>query len=181
MGIRNLIINWMCLKEMGLTKFLLALCFIGLTLPHFSLAKNGRGLGRQRFLDGHNKARAEVGVPPLTWNHTLAVYAKNYANSRIQDCKLEHSDYNAVDYGECIAEGYDVLKPQDAVKAWVAEKPNYDHASNKCVGGECGHYTQVVWRDTKYLGCARAKCKNGWMFVTCNYYPPGNYEGERPY
>ncbi|KAE8008200.1 hypothetical protein FH972_004737 [Carpinus fangiana] len=44
--------------------------------------------------------------------------------------------------GECLAEGYDDLSAADAVKAWVAEKPYYDHASNKCVGGECGHYTQ---------------------------------------
>ncbi|CAN0908935.1 Basic form of pathogenesis-related protein 1 [Linum grandiflorum] len=31
------------------------------------------------------------------------------------------------------------------------------------------------------LGCARAQCSNGWWFVTCNYDPPGNYIGQRPY
>ncbi|KAE8008203.1 hypothetical protein FH972_004740 [Carpinus fangiana] len=139
---------------MGLTKFLMSLCII---------------------------VRAEVGVPPLTWNHTLAAYAQKYANTRIKTCELEHSDYNSVNYGECIVEGWEDLKPKDAVAAWAKEKPNYDYKSNSCVNGECGHYTQLVWRDTKVIGCARAKCRNNWMFVTCNYYPPGNWEGMRPY
>ncbi|KAE8008207.1 hypothetical protein FH972_004744 [Carpinus fangiana] len=167
--------------KMGLiNKFLLVLCFIVLTLTHVSLA--GRS-DRQDFLNGHNKARAEVGhgVGPLKWNYTLAAYAQAYANKRIPDCNLEHSNYMDTGYGECIAEGYDQLSALDAVKAWVSEKPYYNYKYNKCVGGECGHYTQVIWRDTKYLGCARAKCHNGWMFVTCNYYPSGNYYGERPY
>merc|ERR1711915_16603 len=96
MGTINLIINWMCL-EMGLTKFLLALYLVGLTLPHVSVAKNGH----RHFLDGHNKARAEVGVPPLVWNNTLAAYARNYANKRIPDCKMVESDPDGP-YGECL-------------------------------------------------------------------------------
>jgi pathogenesis-related protein 1 len=165
----------MCL-EMGLTKLLLALYLVGLTLSHVSVAKNGH----RHFLDGHNKARAEVGVPPLVWNNTLAAYARNYANKRIPDCKMVESDPDGP-YGECLAEGYGDFKAADVVKGWVSEKQYYDHKSNKCIGGECGHYTQVVWRDTKYLGCARAKCNNGWMFVTFNYFPSGNYYGESPY
>jgi pathogenesis-related protein 1 len=159
---------------MGLTKFLLALYIIGLTLTHVSLAGNDQ----KDFVNGHNAVRAKVGVPPLKWNNTLAAYARKYANTRIAKCELEHSNGP---YGECIAEGFEELKAADAVKLWASEKPHYDHKSNKCVHGECGHYTQLVWRDTKRIGCARVKCHNGWMFVTCNYDPPGNYEGERPY
>jgi pathogenesis-related protein 1 len=169
--------------KMGLiTKFRLALFFIGLTLAHVSLARVTQpgNNDQQAFLDGHNKARAVVGVRPLIWNVSLAAYAQANANKGIPDCKIvKISDPNGP--GESLAEGYGNLSAADAVKLWVAEKPHYDHASNKCVVGECGHYTQVVWRDTKYLGCARAKCKNGWMFVTCYYFPSGNYIGERPY
>ncbi|KAB1227194.1 Basic form of pathogenesis-related protein 1 [Morella rubra] len=143
---------------MGFNKFLLAVCFLGLT-TYVSLAQNSH----RDFLAAHNAARAKVGVGPMTWNHTLQVYARNYARQRIEDCNMEHS---MGPYGENLAEG---------------EKPNYDYNSNKCVGGECLHYTQVVWRDSVHLGCNRAKCKNGWIFVICNYSPPGNYEGQRPY
>ena len=130
------------------------------------------------FVDTHNAIRAEVGVAPLSWNKTLAAYARNYANSRIADCDMEHS---GGPYGENLAEGYGQMTGEQAVKFWATEKDHYDYASNSCVNDECGHYTQVVWRNSVHLGCARAKCHNGWMFVICSYDPPGNYEGERPY
>ncbi|OIV96112.1 hypothetical protein TanjilG_13044 [Lupinus angustifolius] len=132
----------------------------------------------QDFLEVHNQAREEVGVGPLSWNHTLQAYAQNYANERIQDCNMEHS-YGP--FGENLAEGYDEMKGSDAVKFWLTEKPDYDYYSNSCVHDECGHYTQIVWRDSVHVGCARAKCDNDWVFVICSYYPPGNVEGERPY
>ncbi|GMH03066.1 hypothetical protein Nepgr_004905 [Nepenthes gracilis] len=94
------------------------------------------------------------------------------------DCILEHSEGP---YGENIAEGWGQFSGADAVKLWAGEKDNYDYGSNSCVRGECLHYTQVVWRDSVHLGCARVECQNGWAFVTCNYDPPGNYVGERPY
>ncbi|KAF5731874.1 pathogenesis-related protein 1-like [Tripterygium wilfordii] len=68
----------------------------------------------------------------------------------------------------------------DVVNLWVAEKANYDYESNSC-NGVCGHYTQVVWRKSVRLGCARVGCDNGGTFVICSYDPPGNYNGELPY
>ncbi|CAJ1936228.1 unnamed protein product [Sphenostylis stenocarpa] len=130
------------------------------------------------FLKGHNEARAEVGVKPLTWNESLVAYAQKYADSKKKDCELEHS---MGPYGENLAEGYGDFSGEDSVKLWVAEKPFYDTESKKCVKDECLHYTQVVWNTTESVGCARSKCANGWMFVICNYYPPGNYIGLAPY
>lgn len=130
------------------------------------------------FLDAHNRARAEVGVRPLVWNDTVAYYAYQYAHRRYGDCRMEHS---MGPYGENLAEGWGRLSGVDAVGMWVSEKPNYDYYSNSCVGDECLHYTQVVWRDSTHLGCARLQCHNGWLFVICSYDPPGNYIGQRPY
>ncbi|KAK2998900.1 hypothetical protein RJ639_023346, partial [Escallonia herrerae] len=42
-------------------------------------------------------------------------------------------------------------------------------------GQMCGHYTQVVWRNSVRLGCARVQSNSGWWFIACNYDPPGNY------
>ncbi|CAN6685418.1 hypothetical protein ACFX13_035763 [Malus domestica] len=132
----------------------------------------------QDFVDEHNRARAAVGVGPIKWNDTVAAYAQQYANTRVRGCDMEHS---GGPYGENLAEGYGEMTGAQAVKFWVTEKPNYNYASNKCVGDECGHYTQVVWRNSIHLGCARVKCDNNWVFVICSYDPPGNYEDERPY
>ena len=148
---------------------------MGLTLIHVSLAQNSH----QDFVNAHNAAHAEVGVGQIRWNHTIAAYAQDYANKRIGDCDLTHS---MGPYGECLAEGYAILSAVDAVNLWVNEKQYYDYESNSCIGtDECRHYTQVVWRDSVHLGCARVKCNNDWLFVICDYDPPGNDEDERPY
>ncbi|KAL0387127.1 UNVERIFIED_CONTAM: Pathogenesis-related protein 1A [Sesamum radiatum] len=131
------------------------------------------------FLKAHNAGRAQVGVPPLAWKESLVAYAQDYAKQRSGDCAMKHSEGP---YGENLAKGSWDVNAKEAVQMWLDEKKFYDEGSNSCTGGEmCGHYTQVVWKDSTHVGCARTKCSNGWTFVTCNYDPPGNYVGERPY
>ncbi|KAK1394730.1 Pathogenesis-related protein PR-1 type-like protein [Heracleum sosnowskyi] len=167
---------------MGLSKIHRALiCIQVFLLFHSSLAQNSP----QDYLNAHNAARAAVNVGPMQWDETVANYARNYANQRSGDCVLQHSNSNGK-YGENLFKGGGggfVFNAKDAVNAWVAEKQYYDYGSNSCAQGQqCGHYTQVVWRDSVRLGCARVQCRNnGWWFITCNYSPPGNYVGRRPY
>ncbi|KAH1122830.1 hypothetical protein J1N35_005990 [Gossypium stocksii] len=161
---------------MWFTKLSSAICFMALCLSHLSEAQNSP----QDFVNAHNVIRAAVGVGPLVWNRTVASYAQKYADKRMKDCEMEHS-YGP--YGENLAEGYGNLDGVDAVKMWASEKPDYDHSSNSCASGgdDCLHYTQIVWSKSVHLGCGRAKCANGWVFVICSYDPVGNVEGERPY
>ncbi|KAE8692991.1 Pathoproteinsis-related protein 1C [Hibiscus syriacus] len=64
----------------------------------------------------------------------------------------------------------------------VNERADYDYNSNSCASGKVrGHYTQVVWRNSVRLGCAKVRCNNGGTFIGCNYAPPGNIRGQRPY
>jgi pathogenesis-related protein 1 len=96
------------------------------------LTRANGGDSQEDYLTAINAARAKVGVPPVTWDDTVAAYARNYANQRIGDCNLVHS---GGPYGENIAWGSGDLSGTDAVGMWVAEKPNYDYNSNSCVGG----------------------------------------------
>ncbi|BAT86961.1 hypothetical protein LR48_Vigan09g255500 [Vigna angularis] len=132
------------------------------------------------YLNEHNAARSDVGVANIVWDDTVAAFAQNYANQRIGDCNLIHSGGDGK-YGENLAGSSGDLSGKDAVKMWVDEKSNYDYNSNSCVGGECGHYTQVVWRNSVRVGCAKVRCNNGGTFIGCNYDPPGNYVDQRPY
>lgn len=36
-----------------------------------------------------------------------------------------------------------------------------------------GHFTQIVWKSSKTLGCAKRTCPN-WTMYICEYDPPGN-------
>ena len=140
----------------------------------------------RELLKAHNKVRADVGVGPLKWSGELAVYAQEWAD-RLGSigCRMKHrpdSGKYKGRYGENLFMGtaghYDV---GDAVDAWEREKSAYGggpiRSSNYM---KVGHYTQMVWRKTRFLGCARIEC-NGNMIVVCNYDPPGNYLGEKPY
>ncbi|ONK69539.1 uncharacterized protein A4U43_C05F24040 [Asparagus officinalis] len=133
-----------------------------------------------QLIAAHNIARKAVGVPPLVWDTKLAYYAKLYANQRRHDCQLIHSP--GYIYGENIFWGKGrKWSATDVVASWVGEKKWYHYDTNTCSGQDCSHYTQIVWRTTEKLGCAKIKCDSGDIFVVCEYYPPGNYVGARPY
>ncbi|XP_062023663.1 pathogenesis-related protein 1A-like [Rosa rugosa] len=155
----------------------LGMCSIALISIHISPA-NADPLAEE-YVKAHNKYRAVENVPPLSWDETVANYAKKYAKSKAETCEMVHSDGP---YGECLAMASYNMKPAEAVKLWADEKKYYDHASNTCAEGQvCGHYTQVVWEKSTHVGCAKVHCKNGGTFITCNYDPPGNYIGEKPF
>jgi pathogenesis-related protein 1 len=138
--------------------------------------------------EAHNAARAAVmpaatpAIPPLSWSGTVADYAQNWASM----CVFMHS---MGQYGENIYASTGDTAPPDVVAAWVAEAANYDYATNTCATNEvCGHYTQVVWRDSVSLGCGVESCTTGspfgsgsWQIYVCDYDPPGNFDGMKPY
>ncbi|PON55149.1 Cysteine-rich secretory protein, allergen V5/Tpx-1-related [Parasponia andersonii] len=164
------------LRRISLLQVLIFTYLLGLAILQTSRAQNSP----QDYVNAHNSARAQVGVGPLRWDNTVASYARQYANKRIGDCRLVHSGGS---YGENIAWGSGDLSGVNAVRLWVAEKKDYDYNSNSCAAGKvCGHYTQVVWRNSVRLGCAKVRCNNNkGTFIVCNYDPPGNFNGQRPY
>ncbi|WOH01188.1 hypothetical protein DCAR_0520569 [Daucus carota subsp. sativus] len=137
-----------------------------------------------QFLFAHNIVRAAKWEWPLTYDTQLEDYAKWWAGQRQADCELIHS-FPEFEFklGENIfwGSGSD-WKPTQAVQAWAEEEKYYNYAANSCAEEqECGHYTQIVWKTTRRVGCARVVCESGDVFMTCNYDPVGNYVGERPY
>ncbi|XP_050366075.1 pathogenesis-related protein 1-like [Argentina anserina] len=159
---------------------LLAIFSFALFSIHTSPAKAQDPLA-DGFVQEHNKFRAMDGVPPVTWNETVADYARNYASSKSDTCEMVHSQNPP--YGECIAWGSFDMMPEQAVQLWADEKKDYNYDTNTCAPGKvCGHYTQVVWATSTQIGCAKVRCGNSdGTFINCNYYPPGNYVGDKPY
>ncbi|XP_052250666.1 Golgi-associated plant pathogenesis-related protein 1-like [Dreissena polymorpha] len=72
--------------------------------------------------------------------------------------------------------GGTVPKARDAVRSWYNEILHYNFGCPE-FSFKTGHFTQVVWRDTKLLGIAWARSSEGGIYVVANYAPAGNVHG----
>ena len=124
-------------------------------------------------------------MPPLSWSPTLAQAAQAWADQLARGgCGLQHSSDR---YGENLfgAGGFSP-NARHVVESWASEARCYTFGpfqrGDACRGdcSACGHYTQIVWRETRQLGCGMSQCGNREVWV-CKYDPAGNMLGERPY
>jgi hypothetical protein len=68
------------------------------------------------------------------------------------------------------------MGPEAVVQMWYEEVKDYKFPD----GGfsmQTGHFTQVVWRGTRQVGCGKSQCKGMDIWV-CNYDPAGNWDGQ---
>lgn len=142
----------------------------------------------QEALVFHNNVRKDVSVQPLEWDIDMAKYAQEWADylANDNDCNIEHRGNigkNSKNAGENIFWGsgmdYTAL---DASEKWYGEIKSYTYGvlSNQN-WYSTGHYTQIVWRNTKKVGIGVSKCSSGATIIVANYFPPGNYIGQKPY
>ena len=165
-----------------------------------------QGCVELEVLCAHNKVRAQVhnentsipAIAPLTWSDTLADHAQKWADYLFNTHQEKHDDSILGIEGENIA--YGVSSYTDAVDLWADEKKCfqngvfddiYNHNSSQCDAYQynpnegctkeknwkcAGHYSQIVWRNHKEVGCGKAG-----TIVVCRYSPPGNVYGEKTY
>ncbi|XP_043966567.1 Golgi-associated plant pathogenesis-related protein 1-like [Gambusia affinis] len=128
---------------------------------------------KKEFLDAHNNYRAAHGAPKLTYNSELNSTAQKWAEHLLETKTLEHSD---IEDGENVYYSFNSQKvtPQgkSAVDSWYGEIKDYDFSRPGCQP-KAGHFTQVVWKDTKELGVGMATDGNT-VFVVGQYRPAGN-------
>ena len=130
---------------------------------------NKRNSEAERFLLSHNQYRRRHGVPELTWSDDLAVTAKAAA----RNCIASHSEG-----AENWAKGFrDTI--ERAVQRWYSEESRYDYADPPAnfaefVEQDTGHFTQIVWNESRRLGCGFAACEGDSFKTSCIYARGGN-------
>ena len=152
------------------------------TVKSISVIKSDEGGVVKR----HNEIRNELfSDANMVWSIDLAESAQAYADRLAQNGEFEHDALNDA-YGENLFAASYQVDYLDAINAWYSEKPYYNYANNSCESGQmCGHYTQIIWKDSTEVGCGMAQYQVGqyknYLVVVCRYNPPGNYVGEKPY
>lgn len=142
-----------------------------------------------RLLAGHNRERAALGIPPLAWNELLERDAMLYARHLARVGYLVHSEDDPAEtdpQGENLwagTRGY--YGPEQMIGLWVAEKQDFKPGifPNNSISGDLAnvaHYTQVMWRSSRAVGCAVAHGRDD-DFLVCRYSEGGNVIGEQPF
>ena len=145
----------------------------------------------------NNRERALVGVPPLTWNNTLAADAQVYVDYLAATGQFHHPTAEWVAAHPTGPEGENLAAQfgggplngtqlGNFAEGWVSEKPLYHGqpiAASLAPGEKTfGHYSQMVWKSTTSVGCASAyNSATQYTVVSCRYSPPGNYIGQTPF
>jgi pathogenesis-related protein 1 len=189
-GSRSRVATMSSLRKIG-TRILVGLgsafMFVGCLFAYEARAQQPPPFGEPisgwaaQMLDAHNAVRAQVGIPPLMWSGQLAAYAQEWADYLAFQPTIFHRPNN-IGYGENIFGSSQIgsarFSPGYVINDWVSERRYYDPMTNYC-SDICGHYTQVVWSNTRFVGCGISTARG--EIIVCNYYLPGNYVGKRPF
>lgn len=134
------------------------------------------------WLYAHNRERASLGMPDLRWNAKLASDAQGWADTLASRGAFEHSRDRGPT-GESLWTGTGgYFSANEMIGHFIDEKRVFrpgrfpDNATN---GNwrSVGHYTQIIWRDTREVGCALAHGR-GRDVLVCRYWPAGNVRGQ---
>ncbi len=160
----------------------------GLTTKVYDLSTP---VGVSEMLTAHNELRRSVGQPPLGWSPDLANSAQAWAEHLMANNVFGHSPARQRRRGTVgenlhqrrAAPGMSYATPSQAIAGWINERNFYNYSTNTCtLGQQCGHYLQMVWADTRQVGCGMARASDGRREVwACQYYPGGIVSNRRPY
>ena len=160
---------------------------LAMVMPVLVGTSSATGSFETRILGTHNRERESLGLAPLRWNPELAASAQSWAERLAATGRFEHAPEDRYSpQGENLwagTRGY--YAPEAMVDAWIREKRYFRRGvfpNNSTTGRveDIGHYTQVVWKDTREVGCAHAASSREDILV-CRYAQAGNYVGEIPF
>ena len=131
-------------------------------------------------LEAHNKYRVKHHSPKLILNKELCNIASEYAQKLLKNNSnsivYSFGKYKGNDMGENIfmCQGTEATGEM-ATNDWYNEVKIHDFKQD--YQKNTGHFTQIVWKDTKEVGFGIANRGNTY-YVVANYYPPGNFLGQ---
>jgi len=138
-----------------------------------------RIVDQQKIVDQHNIYRKELKVEDIKYSKECAEFAQKWAERLATSNRgLKHSSSHK--YGENIYWSSDESNEIDAVESWANEKEYFNFRKREYTH-KTGHYSQLIWRKTKFVGTGMAIARDGSEYWVSTYYPAGNFIGEKVY
>lgn len=127
---------------------------------------------QRELLKAHNRYRKKHGVPLLQWSDELTEGAKLWAEEVGR--RKEVRSFGSPEYGEniIVVEGQNISGGV-ATDMWYDEVKNYNFRDPE-LNNKTGHFTQIVWASTRFVGAAKMNTHDGRCIVIARYFPPGN-------
>ncbi|XP_011794906.1 PREDICTED: golgi-associated plant pathogenesis-related protein 1 [Colobus angolensis palliatus] len=143
--------------------------------------KNRRATSKQfhnEVLKAHNEYRQKHGVPPLKLCKKLNREAQQYSEALASTRILKHSpESSRGQCGENLAWASYDQTGKEVADRWYSEIKNYNFQQPGFTSGT-GHFTAMVWKNTKKMGVGKASASDGSSFVVARYFPAGNVVNE---
>ena len=131
---------------------------------------------REELLTAHNNYRKKHAVGSLSRNSSIEAIAQEFSEKLASTRTFGHSHnmYNGKPLGENLYSSSIIPDGITVAMDWYEELVDYDFKSDYIPG--TGHFTQIVWKESQYLGCGLGSAERYYV-VTCNYFPMGNIVG----
>jgi len=152
------------------------------------------------LLDRENEFRKRHGAEQLTLSKDLNTAAQEWADKNAKECNMYHSkntdsfrQWRNAGTGESLSAGGGGDASADqaymAADGWYEENKDYPFPGGykgnnaDALFMKIGHFTQSVWKGTKYVGYGYAyneKCSPYTRYIAARYSPAGNMMGAYP-
>jgi Cysteine-rich secretory protein family len=147
-------------------------------------APRGEKLLHDAILRTHNADRSVLKLQPLVWDEALAKDAGIWARDLARRNVFEHAPKikDVPPQGENLWMGTrDSYTVEEMTGMWreeakLARSGVFPNVSQTDSWQDVGHYTQMIWPETKAVGCAIASNAED-EFLVCRYFPAGNRIG----
>ena len=128
-----------------------------------------RGEPATRQSDGFSLGGQKVSLVAASnrKDNSIALYKVNPQTRHLENVAARSIRHGVAGYGMCL------------FRSEKSSKTYYFATSKSGDVENVGHYTQMIWRDTRQVGCATAVGQSE-EFLVCRYSTAGNVYGERP-
>lgn len=116
----------------------------------------------------HNFYRQVANVKPLIWSEMLSEKAKEQATLI---AKNPNNYPHNLPYGMNIYKSSNISDASSIVDYWAIEQRYFDGNAESIKNKKFPRYAQIIWQQTRAVGCAIDSTKGGVYIIVCLYNP----------